>query len=397
MKLSGRSDTPDACDGSPPPVTPSMRRRLFRRSAPPGRTTAPVTARTILAGIACRLVGAVLALLPVSGHAAPAPPPTVEFDSPYRVRLLGDGAIIGISGSFSWALPQSFEAMLAASPRVTTVLLDSPGGHLLPSLQVAAIIQRRGLDTVVTHACHSACTLAFLGGRQRLLSAEARLGFHQAHAPNVSPELANSLLRSAYENFAIPAPFVAHTLRTPPSELWFPDRDELRAARVVTGNPPPGLIPPDAVPVPRLSDLTRLLPNRSDADVISFTTALADLVRELQAASPEACWAFANDGAADLRAMLPAPTIDAIMTMQRQLADMPGRAAAPPAISHRQEALRDLVASVRASGQTPAFAGLRPGAAHDAFCASLRNLLDTALGLADPGRVATLRALLSSP
>ena len=193
-------------------------------------------------------------------HVGAAPSPTAEFDIPYQLRVLSDGTVLELSGSFSWALPQNVQAILAGAPGVRVVRLESPGGHVLPALQVATIIQQRGLDTYVGRLCASACTVAFLGGRQRWLASDARLGFHQAHAPGVPPDQANAFLQDAYAKFAVPPPFVAHVLRTPPADLWYPTQQELRAAHYTTGDPPDSVLSLGRSPLPRLSDFTcRLL------------------------------------------------------------------------------------------------------------------------------------------
>jgi hypothetical protein len=51
------------------------------------------------------------------GQAQAAPPPTSEFDSPYRLRVQSDGTVLEISGSFSRAVPQNLQAVLASEAR----------------------------------------------------------------------------------------------------------------------------------------------------------------------------------------------------------------------------------------------------------------------------------------
>ncbi len=82
-----------------------------------------------------------------------------------------------------------------------------------------SIPRQRGLNTYVGRFCASACTLAFLGGRQCWVAPTAHLGFHQAHAPGVSPAEVSPLLRAAYEGFAVPAPFIDHILRRFPRPI----------------------------------------------------------------------------------------------------------------------------------------------------------------------------------
>ena len=68
--------------------------------------------------------------------------PTAEFEVPYQLRVLSDGSVLEVSGSFSWAMPQNFQAMLASAPLVRVVRFESPGGHLQPAMEIAAIIHQ---------------------------------------------------------------------------------------------------------------------------------------------------------------------------------------------------------------------------------------------------------------
>ena len=42
-------------------------------------------------------------------------------------------------------------------------------------------------------------------------------------------------LRDSYQQLGVPAPFIARVLQTPPNLIWFPSRNELLGARLVTG------------------------------------------------------------------------------------------------------------------------------------------------------------------
>jgi hypothetical protein len=330
------------------------------------------------------------------GPTGAVPSATAEFDIPYQIRVLSHGTVLELSGSFSWAVPQNFQAVLASAPGVRIVRLESPGGLVLPALQVAAIIQQRGLDTYVGRLCASACTVAFLGGHQRWLASDARLGFHQAHAPGASPEQASAYLQAAYGKFAVPPPFVARVLRTPPMELWYPTQQELRAVHYTTGDPPASVVSLGRSPLPRLSDSTQLLRSAPDDAVIQFASAFADLVGQLQDANPEACWTFAHEGPDDPQDVLPRSLLDGFAAAQQRLAEASRSTQVPPMDpAQRKRAGADLLALMRVKGKAAALEGLRSGADHAAFCPSLRELLQTMLGLPDPQRVTALRALLS--
>jgi hypothetical protein len=344
-----------------------------------------------------RSVALVLVIMLLAGARAGAvPPPTTEFDIPYRLRIVSDGTVLELSGSFSWALPQSLQAVLASAPRVRVVRLESPGGQVLAALQVAAIIQRGGFDTYVGRFCASACTVAFLGGRHRWLASGARLGFHQAHAPGAPPERFNAILEAAYEKFGVPPIFVVHVLNTPPTDLWYPTQRELRAAHFTTGDAPAALLALGRSPLPSFSDSRRLVRAAPDSAVIDFATSLDKLIGRLQEINPEACWAFAFDGPDDPRDVFPRALIDGLKLAHQRLSEAAGPtqavALAPAQIKQVREAL---LADLRAKGQIAALEQLRSGANHAAFCPALRDLLRAALELPEHRRVTALRVILS--
>jgi hypothetical protein len=179
--------------------------------------------------------------------------PTFEFEGPYAVRVLNQGLEIEIIGTFSWALPQQVNVALAEAPQARVVRLNSPGGHIKAALEIADMIRVRNLDTYVSRMCASACTIAFLAGHQRFATETARLGFHQAHGPGLSPADSNQLLQEVYRKFALPPAFVAHVLRTQPQDLWVPDLAELRKAGVVTAVAPDRAVAATAVGGPAAS------------------------------------------------------------------------------------------------------------------------------------------------
>jgi len=175
------------------------------------------------------MTAALIALSPSPTCAA-----TFEFEGSYAIREIAQGTALEIAGTFSWALPQQIGIALAQKPDVRAIYLDSPGGHIKAALEVADLIHSHNLDTYVSHLCASACTIAFLAGRRRLVSETGRLGFHQAYEPGSSSEQSNTLLQRAYQQFPLPSAFVAQILRTPPEDLWVPDIAELRKAGIIT-------------------------------------------------------------------------------------------------------------------------------------------------------------------
>ena len=328
--------------------------------------------------------------------AAAGPSPTAEFEAPYAIGILAGGETVEITGSFSWAMPQAFGAVLAQAPSARAVRFASPGGHIQPALEIAAIIRARGLDTEAARICASACTLAFLGGRRRTLGPEAWLGFHQAQAPGVPPERLDPVMRQAYAKSGVPAGFIDHVLRTPPQSVWFPTHAELLAARIITA-PAPEPAAPAVAAGSELRTVMAMTPRASDAAVAEFAAALAAVLAHLQSAGPETCWGFLNDAPTDLRAFVKAETI---MPLTRAATHVREDATRAPTVTpdpvERARVLSALVTLMRANGHGDAPVAMGPAGVHALACPSLRILLESALALPDASRAATLRALLAT-
>ncbi len=153
----------------------------------------------------------------------------------HGVRVLRGGAEIEVSGSFTWNLAQQLQVVLTRVPTARVVHLEGHGGRVGVALNIADIISAHHLDTYVDHLCASACTLAFLAGRQRWIDERGRLGFHSGTVAGAANRIADAGFRRWSERDWLPSAFFDHVFRTPPKELWFPTRDELAGAHVTTG------------------------------------------------------------------------------------------------------------------------------------------------------------------
>jgi hypothetical protein len=334
-------------------------------------------------------------LLPGAARAAD-PPMAVEFGVPYQMRVLAGRSVLEVYGSFSPGLAADFQAVIAHEPGLRVVHFESPGGHVLAAMQIATMIEQRGLDTYVGRMCASACTLAFLGGRQRWLAPSAKLGFHQARAERGSNELANKYVRQAYEKFGMPEGFIAHVLRTPPSDLWVPSQAELRAVHYTTDDPPAPMVATAGSEAPRLGDAKTLLRTAPNDALVQFAAALADALARLQEMKPEACFSFAHEGHGNELAALPRNDLEPIEAAMKYLADSSRYQQVPPLDAEQQrQASQDLFVFMRTHGQAAVLEGLRPGADHAAFCPALQAMLKTALAMPGPRQPTALRALLS--
>jgi hypothetical protein len=149
----------------------------------------------------------------------------------YSIRVTNDGTEAEITGGIRFGLASEFEKILDASRDVSVVHLDSIGGRIGEGERLNALIKSKGLDTYVDGLCASACTLAFVAGRQRILEQGATLGFHRG---TFAGEDDSSEMEKVYLAAGISREFVSRAMATKSEDLWKPSETELVAAKVVT-------------------------------------------------------------------------------------------------------------------------------------------------------------------
>jgi hypothetical protein len=154
----------------------------------------------------------------------------------YAIRVMRDGTEAEIAGGIRFGLANDFNTILAASPRITVLHLDSFGGRLSEGKKLFDIIRTRGLNTYISSKCYSACTLAFAGGRERYLKKNAELGFHRGSFPGVKESTSNSdeIQRGVFKAAGFDSDFVTKALATSSSDLWKPASADLIKAHVIT-------------------------------------------------------------------------------------------------------------------------------------------------------------------
>jgi hypothetical protein len=161
------------------------------------------------------------------------------YDDPdipaYSIRISRDGAEAEITGGFKYGLTDAFAAATKNARHLRVVHLDSAGGRLGEAEKLFTLIRERGLSTYVSSRCFSACTLAFAGGRERILKRGATLGFHKAEFPGVSENEFDDLQLKVFNAAGFDSRFIERALSTPHKDLWMPPPDVLLAAGVITG------------------------------------------------------------------------------------------------------------------------------------------------------------------
>lgn len=155
----------------------------------------------------------------------------------FTLRLMNGGTEIEFAGGMPFGAAEELAKLLDAAPQVHTIHLDSHGGRIGAAIKLRDLIRERGLNTYVSGQCLSACTVAYLGGRERYIHPEGRLGFHAGSFPGVSAtDMRFENQRNANEAVALGVErrFAEKAYLSPSDSMWFPTTRELIEARFVT-------------------------------------------------------------------------------------------------------------------------------------------------------------------
>jgi hypothetical protein len=154
----------------------------------------------------------------------------------YQVTVLADGRSILVRGMLREGSAKGIEKIINAAPAVTTLMLNSNGGRLAEGKHLAEFVHGRGLNTYVEDVCLSACTFVFLAGKERAATPNAKIGFHLPVVPWSSSKAddGSEYLVNVYRRAGLPDEFIQRVRGTPSSTMWYPTRDELIEARVIT-------------------------------------------------------------------------------------------------------------------------------------------------------------------
>lgn len=108
--------------------------------------------------------------------------------------VLGDSRYVYLEGEIDSQAGKRLEAFITENnlSYTSSVVLNSPGGSLLGGIEIGRVIRKFGLkttvgkrasksdyDDVTAGECMSACTLAYLGGKFRLMPEASKFGVHR--------------------------------------------------------------------------------------------------------------------------------------------------------------------------------------------------------------------------
>ena len=153
------------------------------------------------------------------------PGPEISF------QVRADGKSLLVKGGINDESAEALSKALDIAPSVTTVVFDSTGGWIKQGSMIAKVISERQMNTYVEKECSSACTIAFLAGRERSADPNARIGFHSFKSVGTNDKLGEQYdiesARTTYRQASLSPSFIAKVVSTSSVDMWYPSHDEL--------------------------------------------------------------------------------------------------------------------------------------------------------------------------
>jgi len=171
-----------------------------------------------------------------------------DFGIPsYQVRVLPGRTDIEFRGGIRAGSARKLERILAAVPQANVLHIESPGGRIEETKWMMKLVRERGLTTYTSEDCQSAATLVLLSGKQRVIGANAKVGFHAPTLPGITLEQqrgADDVMRSTMQSAGVSEAFIQHTLATPSDDMWYPTFDEMLRNGVASAQSQSERLPP---------------------------------------------------------------------------------------------------------------------------------------------------------
>ena len=103
----------------------------------------------------------------------------------HELHVLRGGTELAFEGGLTFGVTDEIKTALDANPAIRAIHLNSGGGRVAEARKLRDLIRQRGLVTYATR-CASACTIAYMGGVQRFISQDGKLGFHRGRFPGIT-------------------------------------------------------------------------------------------------------------------------------------------------------------------------------------------------------------------
>lgn len=157
------------------------------------------------------------------------------------VGVSADGTAISVRGEIVTGMATRFAAVAKARPDLRNVRLMSTGGVLNEGMGIAAEIVSRGLSTEVVALCASACTMAFVGGRERVVREGDVVVFHGTYLDvfGFSVDTAAPDKKVLFAGAGVSPWFIEQAVRDGHGNEWMPTAREMLEGGYATFVAPP--------------------------------------------------------------------------------------------------------------------------------------------------------------
>jgi hypothetical protein len=142
---------------------------------------------------------------------------------PAAVMYERDSRQIRISGGLDTGSAARFKEVLEEAADARIVDVSGPGGLIYEARWISHLIEQRGLDTIITSECHSACVGIFASGTRRLMHAKAVIGLHSArslHGGAAGAARANDAFSARLYKIGVEPRFLMVGNDTPADDIW---------------------------------------------------------------------------------------------------------------------------------------------------------------------------------
>lgn len=150
-----------------------------------------------------------------------------------ETRLKSGTPLILIEGEIKEGDDEKFRNITLRNSEAV-IALESPGGLIRPALEIGRLIKLRGYATAVPSgfSCVSSCALIWMAGAPRLLSTDAKLGFHASYLMEggkaVQTGVGNALIGHYLSQLNLPErAIIFATSASPDSVTWLTSKNAM--------------------------------------------------------------------------------------------------------------------------------------------------------------------------
>lgn len=148
----------------------------------------------------------------------------------WQVRVTGDADKYLIAGvEMGAGSAKVLEKAIAANPGAQVVMLIGSGKDFGEAAEVARLIRKHRLTTLVTEHCYDACAVAFSAGDHRAMALDAEVGFNAIETAS-DQQLVQELLISN----GVSKQLIESAVAVQVGELWTPGVEYLLNSKLVT-------------------------------------------------------------------------------------------------------------------------------------------------------------------